>query len=601
MKKRKDILLFFFILFVLLLNAWWFYPFFSDDSFISLRYSKRFLEGHGLTWNDGEWVEGYTNFLWVLAVAFLGLFKVELVLAARLLGVGSMIVIILAILRTGSTPLSKTVSGIAFAVTGTVGAWAIGGLETPLFGAFLAWAAVFCYPVIQGEKNSTWDFLKPSLLLGFLCLVRLDGMIFVFSLALAIILQRGFKKIGFFVVFPLLFVIGQTAFRLYYYDSWLPNTAYVKLPASLDKIHSGLGYALRGFLAYPLLFGLTAFFLWKLWKIPSKRGLAILFALPIFFWVLYLIYIGGDIFLGYRHILPVLIFSSLCLVQGLELYPPTKTLKWLCVLGLFLHTAIQFLARDNLAARKERWGWNGAALGILFKEAFGNKNPLFATDPAGSIPYYSELPTLDMLGLNDKHIARTPHIEYGWIGHDHGDGAYVLARRPDLVLMQSPWGSDEPSFKSSRELMKSAEFHDQYRLIHFFVETPEPFVSRVWVRWKNGPLAIQWSPNKIVIPGYLFATTRENTVGLDSHHKLAVNLSSNYPLFIGPLQLSKGTWKVKIDAPSGEFLWDLWPQSETDHSFSPQTVVEVKTAQFYRLEIRSKEPTSLYKVTLFSL
>ena len=38
-----------------LLAAWqaaWPYPFFSDDSFISLRYSERLMTGHGLTWTD---------------------------------------------------------------------------------------------------------------------------------------------------------------------------------------------------------------------------------------------------------------------------------------------------------------------------------------------------------------------------------------------------------------------------------------------------------------------------------------------------------------------------------------------------------------------
>ncbi|EMO73712.1 hypothetical protein LEP1GSC127_0037 [Leptospira kirschneri str. 200801925] len=34
----------------------------SDDAFISLRYAKNFAEGKGLVFNEGEFVEGYTNF-----------------------------------------------------------------------------------------------------------------------------------------------------------------------------------------------------------------------------------------------------------------------------------------------------------------------------------------------------------------------------------------------------------------------------------------------------------------------------------------------------------------------------------------------------------
>src|SRR5690606_41903524 len=43
-----------------------FYPFLSDDALISLRYAERFIQGRGLTWDDYEKVEGYTNLLWVL-------------------------------------------------------------------------------------------------------------------------------------------------------------------------------------------------------------------------------------------------------------------------------------------------------------------------------------------------------------------------------------------------------------------------------------------------------------------------------------------------------------------------------------------------------
>ena len=48
-------------------QAAWPWPFFSDDAFVSLRYAERLLHGDGLTWTDGERVEGYSNLLWVLA------------------------------------------------------------------------------------------------------------------------------------------------------------------------------------------------------------------------------------------------------------------------------------------------------------------------------------------------------------------------------------------------------------------------------------------------------------------------------------------------------------------------------------------------------
>ena len=43
--------------------------FLCDDAFISFRYVRNLLEGHGLVFNPGEYVEGYSNFLWVLELA----------------------------------------------------------------------------------------------------------------------------------------------------------------------------------------------------------------------------------------------------------------------------------------------------------------------------------------------------------------------------------------------------------------------------------------------------------------------------------------------------------------------------------------------------
>ena len=40
-----------------------------DDAFVSLRYAENLVAGNGLVYNPGEWVEGYTNLLWTLALA----------------------------------------------------------------------------------------------------------------------------------------------------------------------------------------------------------------------------------------------------------------------------------------------------------------------------------------------------------------------------------------------------------------------------------------------------------------------------------------------------------------------------------------------------
>src|SRR5574338_593639 len=55
-----------------------------DDAMVSMRYAKNFADGHGLVWNPGERVEGYTNPLWTLYMGLLHLLLVNLYYVRRL-------------------------------------------------------------------------------------------------------------------------------------------------------------------------------------------------------------------------------------------------------------------------------------------------------------------------------------------------------------------------------------------------------------------------------------------------------------------------------------------------------------------------------------
>ena len=50
----------------------------QDDAFISFRYAKNLSEGTGLVYNAGEYVEGYSNFLWTLFLALGAFFELDL-------------------------------------------------------------------------------------------------------------------------------------------------------------------------------------------------------------------------------------------------------------------------------------------------------------------------------------------------------------------------------------------------------------------------------------------------------------------------------------------------------------------------------------------
>ena len=89
-----------------------------------------------------------------------------------------------------------------------------------------------------------------------------------------------------------------------------------------------------------------------------------------------------------------------------------------------------------------------------------------AVNTAGSLPYASRLPTIDMLGLTDAQIAHRPIyiVSEGWAGHRRGWGEYVLRRRPRVILWYNAAGLAEPHYLSDHELADDPFFRFFYTL-----------------------------------------------------------------------------------------------------------------------------------------
>ncbi|HVP06263.1 MAG TPA: hypothetical protein VMS71_00370, partial [Candidatus Acidoferrum sp.] len=92
------------------------------------------------------------------------------------------------------------------------------------------------------------------------------------------------------------------------------------------------------------------------------------------------------------------------------------------------------------------------------------------------------------LGLNDVAIAhrKVDDMGSGMAGHEKGDGAYVLSRRPALIQFSSSIGGVQPYFRSDIELYDNPVFHEQYSLktvwipdimmrVAFYVRNDFPF------------------------------------------------------------------------------------------------------------------------------
>ena len=71
-------------------HVWLYKGFYVDDALITLRYLRQLINGNGLVYNLNEYVEGYSNFLWLMLIVPLGYLGVDLIFATKLLGLATL-------------------------------------------------------------------------------------------------------------------------------------------------------------------------------------------------------------------------------------------------------------------------------------------------------------------------------------------------------------------------------------------------------------------------------------------------------------------------------------------------------------------------------
>ena len=281
--------------------------FLTDDAFISFRYVRNLLEGHGLVFNPGEYVEGYSNFLWVLELAALwGLFGLRPEQAAPWLSVvytvGTLAVVLWWAARAPGLRHRRLAAWMAIGLlcsSATFAAWTSGGgLETRQFTFFVAVAVVCLLLHGRGRRG----LMVASLALAAAALTRPEGPLIAaccFAWYAAATVASGQRWDGRHLaclVAPFVaLVAAHFLFRYAYYGEWLPNTYYAKHVRPWYE--AGFKYlwlaALETGLYLFLPLALAA--LRRAWR--SRQDLA--YALPLLCVVAHMAYIlriGGDHF-----------------------------------------------------------------------------------------------------------------------------------------------------------------------------------------------------------------------------------------------------------------------------------------------------------------
>jgi len=409
-----------------------------DDAYIAFRYGAHLVRGQGLVFNAGERVEGYTSFLWtVLLAPFTALpvdvvvFSIALGLAASLAALAGFAVLVRreAAAQGGATwPYAAL---LLVACDGSWAFWAIAGLETSLFAALVVWSVV----LLEAPREKPLP-IGAGLLLGLATLTRPEGAL-LFALAMADrLLRRGphaladarALALGFGVL-----VLPHLAWRRAYYGTWVPNTFQTKVTLGLAAIQAGWAYA-TSFVAWR--FGVPLLALAALAR-GAPRALPPLSVTFTAAFTAYIVAVGGDWPIANRFFVPVIPFAALFVARGiatlLRAPAPRAAALALAVLAVALGTSTRaewlgmVRENDNVGVEEQR-----KRFGLWLRDEV-SPGTLVAVGPAGAIPYYSRLPSLDLWGLTDAHMARAPRLGFE-PGHDRFDPEYILSREPRIIV-----------------------------------------------------------------------------------------------------------------------------------------------------------------------
>ncbi len=454
--------------FIFLILLAWENRFIQDDTFISFRYAKNFVKGFGLVFNKGVRLEGYTNFLWTMIIALPIKFNLNPINFVYYSGIAFFIITLFFAYKLSFRIFeSKTLAIITLILLGTnytMSCYATGGLETQMQTAIITacYYLFFKFILVNDRGIKTLSFL--SILLAVSILTRPDSIIFaviIFSAAVFIGLKEKLPKAKILknfltLIIPFIIIlIPYFIWKLNYYGNILPNTYYVKA-GNQTSIVSGFIYV-GWFLASYWLFIFPLILVFYLKEFLHETSLKInILLVTIFIWTLYLIKIGGG-FMEFRFFVPILPFIFIVIIWIIHKLIQPEKLKAvflvIIIVGSIFH-AVTFhynsriegirVLESHLVYPNQNW----IGVGKKLKTIFGGSDVEIAVTAAGAVPYYSELKTLDMLGLNDKFIAREQNTISNRPGHQKLASIDYLKRKGVNLLIGDPFVASK-SFKIS--------------------------------------------------------------------------------------------------------------------------------------------------------
>jgi hypothetical protein len=444
-----------------------------DDPMISMRYARNLADGYGLRWNVGEPpVEGVTNLLWTLMMTLIHLLPIDdsktslamLFVSVALLLMNAWLCTRIVIRLQGGRA-TVLASAILIVFFWPLCMWTMDGMEVGLISCLVSAGILGAF----GEfRRATFEAGCLAAVFVALVVSRPDCILIVAVLMVVPVIRawRGnltWLIVGFLCSCVLLAELSVTAWRWYYYGEFLPNTFYLKavgvpllerLPKGLDALWTTVRTELWAILLLAVPGSLLV----------SRRGNGML---VLTIWALfsaaliYTVYLGGDTWerpgVTNRFIsqvmspLLVLVAVFICSVRRQSLLASVALL----VLALLsTNSPMAFLNRVRSAAAMDHHSAKEGPF-LRLRQGLWLRNNSRSTDVvavvwAGVIPYFSRLPSYDILGKSDHMVARLAPRGMVW-GHNKWSNRYVLTVLQPRFLQQL-WRPTKEETKEAKRL-----------------------------------------------------------------------------------------------------------------------------------------------------
>lgn len=460
----------------------------QDDAYIFFRYAKNYAHGHGLVFNPGERVEGYTSFTWVMIMAGVIRLGFDPVLLSKVLGlifsIGSMCLLyLISKLIARQRPfVFNILSVFMIACNGSFALWTLSGMETSLF-IFLFFAAIYAY--LYEHYRARYMLLTPFLFV-LLSLTRPEG-IFLFGLTYVhrvvnlyrskrLHVRENVRYVGLFVLLLFPFFL----WRISYYGYPLPNTFYAKTGPSWVYLKMGLDYTVL-FLKQYALWGLALIIPFCALFFRKDRFWYGYCVMLIMAFIAYVTAIGGDVLLENRFYIPVFFLMYLLVQEGFydayrflrkQKYLKTMRTKPVCLTCILLMTLLysawtfyypytSILDSKKLMENVVR-KFSRTADWVNSQDV---RDASLATTGMGAVSYLADIEVIDMYGITDSYIAHHPEPIEGLTSstkEQNYNASYIMSRKPTYIYFVT---NNKPAALAEKALFTTPEFRQGYYLL----------------------------------------------------------------------------------------------------------------------------------------